>query len=54
MRTLTALKASGSEKAWLNVSVDNPSRELYRRLGFAIYGTRARYEDRTNETVLPE
>jgi mycothiol synthase len=46
VRTLTALKSSGSESVWLNVAVDNPSRELYQRLGFASYGTRARYEDR--------
>src|SRR5690606_20620311 len=52
VRTLTALKTSGSKKAWLNVGVDNPSKELYRRLGFTIYGTRARYEDR--HTTVPE
>ena len=51
VRTLTALKASGSEKVWLNVAVDNPSRELYERLGFEVYGTRARYEDRVG--VVP-
>ena len=49
VRTLTALKASGSEKAWLNVAVNNESSELYRRLGFTVFGTRARYEDRTTE-----
>lgn len=47
VRTLTALKDSGSEAAWLNVNVTNPSVELYKRLGFTVYGTRARYEDRT-------
>lgn len=47
VRTLTALKTAGSERVWLNVSVDNPSQELYRRLGFTTHGTRARYEDRT-------
>jgi mycothiol synthase len=52
VRTLTALKASGSERAWLNVAVDNPSRDLYHRLGFTAYGTRARYEDRTVEAPL--
>lgn len=46
VRTLTALKGSGCEKVWLNVSVDNSSRALYERLGFRAYGTRARYEDR--------
>lgn len=52
VRTLTALKTSGSAKVWLNVAVDNPSRALYERLGFEAYGTRARYEDRTG--VVPE
>ena len=37
---------------WLDVSVVNVSKELYRRLGFTVYGTRARYEDRTVD--LPE
>lgn len=46
VRTLTALKAAGSSRVWLNVGVDNPSSELYRRLGFEVYGTRARYADR--------
>ena len=54
VRTLTALKASGSTSVWLNVAVDNPSRELYRRLGFTVYGTRARYEDRTAEARSPD
>lgn len=47
VRTLRALKNAGSEAVWLNVNVSNHSRELYRRLGFRVYGTRARYEDRT-------
>jgi len=46
VRTLTALKESGSDSAWLTVNVNNPSFELYKRLGFKVYGTRARYEDR--------
>ncbi|MCA1782794.1 MAG: GNAT family N-acetyltransferase [Dermatophilaceae bacterium] len=54
VRTLTALKASGSEKVWLNVAVDNESSELYRRLGFTVFGTRARYEDRTVEAPVKE
>lgn len=54
VRTLTALKASGSERVWLNVAVGNESRELYTRLGFRIYGTRARYEDRTADAAVPE
>lgn len=49
VRTLTALKESGSEAAWLTVNVTNPSVELYKRLGFAVYGTRARYEDRMTQ-----
>ncbi|MDO5502180.1 MAG: GNAT family N-acetyltransferase [Actinomycetia bacterium] len=53
VRTLTALKQSGSTMAWLNVGVDNPSQELYRRLGFTVYGTRARYEDRITPASLP-
>ena len=47
VRTLTALKAAGSTTVWLNVNVNNPSWQLYQRLGFVVYGTRARYEDRT-------
>lgn len=49
VRTLTALKESGSEAVWLNVNVTNPSSELYKRLGFTVFGTRARYEDRAAE-----
>ena len=52
VRTLTALKESGSEAAWLNVNVTTPSVELYKRLGFTVYGTRARYEDRAEQ--LPD
>lgn len=52
VRTLNALKAAGAKSVWLNVGVTNSSRELYKRLGFEIYGTRARYEDRTSE--LPD
>ncbi|NLJ53036.1 MAG: GNAT family N-acetyltransferase [Intrasporangiaceae bacterium] len=51
VRTLTALKAAGEKSVWLNVGVTNPSWELYKRLGFTVHGTRARYEDRT--TRLP-
>ena len=49
VRTLTALKSAGETSVWLNVGVNNPSWELYKRLGFTVYGTRARYEDRTSE-----
>lgn len=51
-RTLRALKKAGADSVWLDVSVVNESKELYRRLGFTVYGTRARYEDRT--VNLPE
>lgn len=50
VRTLSALKESGSEAVWLNVNVTNPSWELYKRLGFTVFGTRARYEDRADQT----
>lgn len=49
VRTLKALKTAGADSVWLNVGVTNPSWELYQRLGFRVYGTRARYEDRTAE-----
>lgn len=49
VRTLSALKESRSEAVWLNVNVTNPSVELYKRLGFTVYGTRARYEDRGDD-----
>ena len=49
-RSLTALRKAGSERVWLCVNVDNPSRALYERLGFKIRGTRARYENR--ETLV--
>lgn len=42
-RTLRALAAEGPDPVWLCVNVDNPAAELYRRLGFTAYGTRARY-----------
>lgn len=43
-RTLTALKRAGDAAAWLTVNDDNgPAHELYRRLGFADHGRRARY-----------
>jgi ribosomal protein S18 acetylase RimI-like enzyme len=37
------MRADGQTHAWLNVSVDNPAGGLYRRLGFAVKGRRARY-----------
>ncbi|HEV8568737.1 MAG TPA: GNAT family N-acetyltransferase [Actinoplanes sp.] len=40
---LTRMRADGQTHAWLNVGVDNPAGELYRRLGFAVKGRRARY-----------
>lgn len=51
-RSLTALRKAGSERVWLCVNVDNPSRGLYERLGFRIKGTRARYENR--ETIVKQ
>ncbi len=45
-RSLRALRKAGASEAWLCVSVVNPARALYERLGFHDAGTRARYEDR--------
>jgi mycothiol synthase len=45
-RSLTALRKAGTDRVYLCVNVDNPSRTLYERLGFRVYGTRARYESR--------
>ena len=42
-RSLWALKAECAEGVWLCVNVNNPAEDLYRRLGFTTYGTRARY-----------
>lgn len=43
-RTLTALRRDGAHEAWLAVNVDNPgARGLYERLGYTVFGTRARY-----------
>jgi mycothiol synthase len=52
VRSLRAMQRQGYDMAWLCVNVDNPSRELYERLGFKASGTRARYEDLTAH--LPE
>ena len=42
---LTRLCADGSRQAWLTVNVNNPgAAALYRRLGFADHGRRARYQ----------
>jgi ribosomal protein S18 acetylase RimI-like enzyme len=44
---LRRMTAAGEPEAWLNVNVNNPgAAALYRRLGFADRGQRARY---TNE-----
>jgi GNAT superfamily N-acetyltransferase len=41
---LARMAADGSPEAWLNVNVNNPgAAALYRRLGFADAGRRARY-----------
>lgn len=42
-RSLRALQAEGAEEMWMCVNVNNPAEDLYRRLGFTRYGTRARY-----------
>lgn len=44
VRSLRALRKEGCEDVWLAVNVDNPAHGLYRRLGFADAGLRARYE----------
>lgn len=50
-RTLTALKRDGATESWLAVNVDNPgARGLYERLGYATYGTRARYARPARDT----
>ena len=45
VEALTRLRADGSRQAWLTVNVNNPgAAALYRRLGFADHGHRARYQ----------
>jgi mycothiol synthase len=44
VRSLRALAKAGEADVWLAVNVDNPARELYRRLGFVDAGVRARYD----------
>lgn len=44
--SLRSLQAEGAGEMWLCVNVNNPAEDLYRRLGFARYGTRARYLSR--------
>lgn len=44
-RSLRALRKAGCAEAWLAVNVDNPAHDLYLRLGFEDFGTRARYEE---------
>ncbi len=44
--SLRSLQAEGAGEMWLCVNVNNPAEDLYRRLGFASYGTRARYLSR--------
>lgn len=43
VEALTRMRAAGAAHALLDVNVDNPAGELYRRLGFAPVGRRARY-----------
>lgn len=42
-RALRSLAVESDDPVWLSVNVDNPAADLYRRLGFTAYGTRARY-----------
>lgn len=52
-RSLTAIAAEGADQAWLCVNVDNPTaRELYEKLGFTVYGTRARYTEHQHAAVV--
>lgn len=52
-RTLTAIAGAGAEEAFLCVNVDNPgARELYEKLGFTVYGTRARYTGHEHAAVV--
>jgi mycothiol synthase len=52
-RTLTAIAGTGADEAWLCVNVDNPgARELYEKLGFTVYGTRARYTGHEHAAVV--
>lgn len=44
VEALRRMRAAGSAQALLDVNVDNPAAELYRRLGFADLGRRARFE----------
>jgi mycothiol synthase len=41
---LARMRADGEAQAWLTVNADNPAAALYRRLGFATEGHRARYQ----------
>jgi len=42
--SLARMRADGATEAWLNVNVDNRADRLYRRLGFADRGRRARFQ----------
>lgn len=46
VRTLSVVRRERAEFTWLAVTVDNPARALYERLGFESYGLRARYRER--------
>jgi mycothiol synthase len=41
--SMSYLQDRGDTECWLNVNLDNPAYQLYRRLGFEVFGTRARY-----------
>jgi mycothiol synthase len=43
-RTLSALERGGARESWLAVTTDNPTAQgLYGRLGYTVYGSRARF-----------
>ncbi|GAA3946653.1 GNAT family N-acetyltransferase [Actinoplanes auranticolor] len=46
---LRRMRADGATHAWLDVNVDNPAVRLYRKLGFAHRGRRARYRQAQDE-----
>jgi mycothiol synthase len=44
IEALRRMRADGAVEVLLDVNVDNPAGELYRRLGFTVLGRRARFE----------
>ena len=43
VESMRRMRASGGTEALLDVNVDNPAGDLYRRLGFTTVGRRARF-----------